>query len=216
MRFPAVIWLSNLKVQLGALALLLAGAGAFCMLERDCALLTPDQRGYRDFEQSDFEQAASSFADPMWMAVALYRSGDFAQSASLFAGFDTAEGAFNQGNALVMQGKYDAAVARYSRALQLRPGWEDAEVNRHIAAGRAAALEKKGGNMTDGQMGADDFVFEKGASPPSAGEEQIDGGQDTSDAELRSIWLRQVQTKPADFLRSKFAYQYATRDTEGN
>jgi Ca-activated chloride channel family protein len=35
------------------------------------------------------------------------------------------------------------------------------------------------------------------------------------DQALREIWLRQVQTRPADFLRSKFAYQYATRAAGG-
>jgi Ca-activated chloride channel family protein len=37
-----------------------------------------------------------------------------------------------------------------------------------------------------------------------------------SDEELRAIWLRQVQTKPADFLAAKFAYQQAMRSTPGN
>ena len=34
---------------------------------------------------------------------------------------------------------------------------------------------------------------------------------------MRAIWLRQITTKPADFLRAKFAYQHATRPagTEG-
>jgi Ca-activated chloride channel family protein len=35
-----------------------------------------------------------------------------------------------------------------------------------------------------------------------------------SDEEMRSIWLRQVTTKPADFLRAKFAYQQATRPAQ--
>jgi Ca-activated chloride channel family protein len=44
----------------------------------------------------------------------------------------------------------------------------------------------------------------------------VEGGQEMTDAELRSIWLRQVQTRPADFLRAKFARQYATRNSERN
>ncbi len=36
-----------------------------------------------------------------------------------------------------------------------------------------------------------------------------------SDEELRAIWLRQVQTKPADFLAAKFAYQQAMRQESG-
>jgi Ca-activated chloride channel family protein len=97
----------------------------------------------------------------------------------------------------------------------LAPGWGDATVNLEIARARAEALKKEGGDMTGGKMGADEIVFDMGKSPPSAGEEQVEGATDSSDAALRSIWLRQVQTKPADFLRAKFAHQYATRKPEG-
>jgi len=29
-----------------------------------------------------------------------------------------------------------------------------------------------------------------------------------NDDEMRAVWLRKVQTKPADFLRAKFSYQH--------
>ena len=70
--------------------------------------------------------------------------------------------------------------------------------------------------MTDGKMGADEIVFSEGKPSPSAGEEQTEGSQQMSDAELRAVWLRQVQTKPADFLRAKFAHQYGMRNTRGD
>ena len=73
--------------------------------------------------------------------MALFRQGEFEKAASLFAGYDSADAAFNQGNALVMQGKYEAAIERYDRALELRPGWQDAGVNREIAQARLAAVE---------------------------------------------------------------------------
>jgi Ca-activated chloride channel family protein len=204
-------WLSSLKVQLGGLVLLVAGFGLSCLSKGDCSLLTPDQRGYHLFENADYAQAVKRFTDPMWQGVALFRAGEFDKAASLFAGYDTAEASFNQGNALVMQGKYEAAVERFVRALELRPGWEDATVNREIALARADALRKEGGDMTGGKMGADEIVFDEGNPSPSTGQEQVDDGREATDAELRSIWLRQVQTRTADFLRAKFAHQYATR-----
>jgi Ca-activated chloride channel family protein len=146
--------------------------------------------------------------------VALYRQGEFEQAAGAFAGFDTPEAALNQGNSLVFMGKYDEAVARYDRALELRPDWEPAVVNRDIAVARAAALDFEGGDMTGGMLGADEIVYSESTSSPAAGEEQVEGGKPLSDAELRLIWLRQVQTKPADFLRAKFAYQAAMREAE--
>ena len=191
--------------------LVVVAAVAYCLVEDDCSLLTADQRAYREFAAGEYEAAAADFEDPMWRGVALFRQGEFEQAAGVFAGFDTAESAFNQGNALVMLGRYDEAIARFERALELRPDWEPAVVNRDIAAARAARLKREGGEGTGGELGADDIVFSDAKSPPSSETEQTEGGERLSDEELRSIWLRQVQTRPADFLRAKFAYQHATR-----
>jgi Ca-activated chloride channel family protein len=193
------------------LGLVVVAALITCLVGGDCSLLTADQQAHRLFTAGDYEASAAAFADPMWQGAALFRQGEFEQAAGVFAGFDTAEAALNQGNALVMQGKYDEAVVRYERALELHPDWEPAVVNRDIAAARAATLTREGGEGTGGELEADDIVFSDKKPPPSAGSEQTEGGEKMSDEELRSIWLRQVQTKPADFLRAKFAYQFATR-----
>lgn len=192
-------------------------AGVIVLATGAVSVRTPDQQAYRDYAEGDYETAAAHFADPMWRGVALFKQGEFKQAAGVFAGFDTAESAFNRGNALLMQGQYTDAAESYARALELRPEWGDAVTNREIALGRAERLKQEGGDMTGGMLGADDIVFTTGESPPSAGEEQTDGGQPMSDAEINAVWLRQVQTKPADFLAAKFAYQQAMRPaTENN
>lgn len=205
-------WLRQ-KGQMIAVALMLVAGSAtiLALATGRVSLLRPDQQAYRDFVQSNFAEAAGKFTDPRWQGVALFRAGKFARSAGVFAGFDTAESAFNHGNALLMQGNYDEAATRYARALELKPGFEDAAINRDIALGRAARLRQEGGDMTGGMLGADDIVFTTQKSPPSAGEEQTEGGQPMSDAEQRAVWLRRLQTRPADFLAAKFAYQYAVR-----
>ena len=206
---------ASLKVQLTGLILLVLGSALYCLSQNNCSLLTPDQQGYYLFKQQQYEMAATRFADPMWRGIALFRSGDFEQAASLFAGYDTASAAFAQGNALTMQGKYQHAIDRYARALQLQPGWEDAHINREIAEARAEALKREGGEMTGGQLGADEIIFEPGKASPTAGDEQVEAGQEAGSVEQQAIWLRQVQTRPADFLRAKFAHQYATQDARG-
>ena len=185
-------------------------AGIYSLASGRVTLLTPDQRGYRFYKQANYVAAAENFASPMWTGTALFRQGEFEKSAGVFAGYDTAESTYNHGNALLMQGKYEAAAQRYARALELRPDWEDATINHEIALARAAMLKQEGGEGTGGMLEADEIVFTKGKSPPGSGEEQTEGGEKLSDAELRAVWLRQVQTKPADFLEAKFAYQYAT------
>ena len=196
------------------LALVVAAAIAYCLTDDDCTLLTPDQQAYQLYEAGDYEAAAEAFADPMWHGTALFRQGEFERATGVFAGFDTAEAAFNQGNALVMLGRYDEAIARYERALELRTDWEPAVINRDIAVARAALLVREGGEGTGGMLEADEIVFSDKKSPPSDETEQTDGGERMSDEELRAIWLRQVRTKPADFLRAKFAYQHATRPAQ--
>ena len=85
--------------------------------------------------------------------------------------------------------------------------------NRAIALARQQKLappeDDAGG--TGGMLSADEIVFDStGRVNNAKGEQTTEGG---SDAAMREIWLRQVQTRPADFLRSKFAYQHAMRST---
>ena len=99
---------------------------------------TPDQQGQRLMRRGDYRAAAETFRDPLRQGVAWFRAGEFETSERAFARVPTAEAEFNRGNCLVMLGKYDAAVERYTRALELQPGWEDAQVNRQIALARQA------------------------------------------------------------------------------
>lgn len=175
---------------------------------------TPDQQGQRRMKRGDFLAAAETFRDPLWQGVAWFRGGEFTKAEQAFARVATPEAEFNRGNCLVMLGKYEAAVARYDRALERRPDWEDAQINRDIAAARAKLVERRGGDMGDQKLGADDITFDKG--PKSGGQEtQIEGEPVLSEAEMQALWLRRVQTKPADFLKAKFAYQLSAGAAEG-
>jgi len=169
--------------------------------------LTPDQQGRWLMERQRDAEAAEAFRDPMWRGVALMRAGQFKEAAAGFGGLDTAEAAYDQGNALVMLGKYEDAVGRYDRALALRPDWDDAVANRRLAQLRAERLKTQGGDETGGQVAADQIVIEPGKKGGEAADQEQGGGAPMSDADIRALWLRRVQTRPGDFLRAKFAYQ---------
>lgn len=180
-------------------------------------LRRPDQRAHALYSKKEYEAAADVFQDPFWRAIALYRNGSFKEAAGIFAGFDSAEGLYNQGNALLFLGKYEEAVKAYNRALDQKPGWKEPKINQEIALARAKLLEFGGGNMSGGKIGADDYVINNNpdnSSPSPDEEEVIEGTTPMSDAELRAVWLRRVQTNPADFLRSKFAYQQQMKPPE--
>lgn len=174
--------------------------------------LTRDQQGDRLFRHNNYAEAAKRYADVGRQGVAQFRAGDFKAAAATLARDGSADGAFNRGNALVMLGKYDDAVKSYDRALMLHAGWKEAEHNRAIAALRRDRMQLKGGDVSGGKEKPDEVVFEKGKH--SKGEEvQVAGGEPLDDAQLQALWLRRVRTKPADFLRAKFAFQQ--REKEG-
>ena len=172
--------------------------------------LTQDQQGQRLFEQDEFAQAAETFHDPVWRGIAWYRAGEFKKSVLAFAQVDTAEAHFNQGNGWLMQGKYELAITCYDRALAMRHDWKKAIENRVLAAARAEKVKQTGGDMGDQKLGADEIVFDKNAKNEGQ-DTELTGGDSLSDEQIQALWLRRIQTRPADFLRSKFSYQQANQ-----
>ncbi|HEY6982705.1 hypothetical protein [Reyranella sp.] len=168
-------------------------------------MATPDQRGRRLMDQRRYADAAAAFADPMWRGVALMKGGDFKGAEQAFGGLDTAQSAYDQGNALVMLGRYDDAVGRYDRALSLRPGWADAEANRSLARLRAERVKKTGGDTGIPDQKADEVVYDRNKKSREGMETRITGQM--TDAAVRDLWLKRVQTRPADFLKARFLYQ---------
>jgi len=172
----------------------------------------PDQRGRLLYERGRYAEAAASFADPMWRGAAAMRAGDFKTAEASFAGVDSAETAYDQANALVMLGRYKDAVARYDHALALKPGWPVAKANRTIALLRAARLDSSGADAGDQREGADQVVYDKDAKSLGAEETKANGAA-MDDESVRALWLKRVQTQPADFLRARFAYQLQVSET---
>lgn len=89
-----------------------------------------------------------------------YRSGDFAQAATLFDGIDNADAHYNRGNALAKAGQYPQALAEYDHALKQRPGMEDAIANKRAVE----AAMKRPPSQSQSQRG--------GAGRPQSGQSQ--------------------------------------------
>lgn len=166
---------------------------------------TADQQGQRAFDAGEFREAAEQFDDPMWKGTALYRAGEFEQAQAVFAGVSNAESYYNRGNCLIFLGRYSEAAEMFGLALETRPDWPEAEDNRALALARAELFKQKGGDSGDQKIGADEIRFDK--KKPGGQETQMNEKQAADPGSMQAIWLRRVQTEPADFLRAKFAYQ---------
>lgn len=170
---------------------------------------TRDRRAQRMMASGDTQSAVDTFADPFRRGVAQFRGGDFKSASSTFAGLPDSDAAFNQATARIMLGQYETAVKLLDQVLAEQPDRQDAIINREIAAGRAERVKDEGGEMTGGNLGADEIVFNDTPSGDSGGDEVETEEARLSDEETRMMWLRQVETTPADFLKTKFAYQKA-------
>jgi len=217
MKHPAGTWILLLAVLVVTLSTSACGSDfRFADL-----WLTADQQGRRHFEQGDYEIAAERFEDPLWRGIAFYAAEDFESAAGQFSLLDSAEGWFNRGNALAHLERYPDAVAAYEQALERRPEYPEAEANRdYVGLFIAWRPENAGGESgVAGKDGmADEIVFD--ADQQLLNEEGIDtvveaeGGMLT-EGQMAEMWLRQVETSPADFLRWKFAYQHQVGRPEG-
>ena len=178
---------------------------------------TPDQQGQRLMDQGEYQQAAGKFKTAERIGTALFLAGDFESAASVLGRSSSAEANYNRGNAHVMLGDYDAAIEAYRDAISKHPGWLEAEQNLQIAILRKQALappdDDYGG--TGGQLEADEIVFDQsGRVNKSSSEQVIDAAeQQQGEDALRAMWLRKVETRPADFLAARFNYQFATRES---
>jgi len=166
--------------------------------------LTPDQQGRRLFEVVEYEAAAERFEDLRWRANAQYRAGDYAEAAGTWSRIGDAEGFFNRGNAHMRAFEYRRAIGAYELAVAEAPGWREAEENLVLARYTLEYIERSREQSDTGEergIGADDVVYdntgERGAETEVTRESAVE-------AESAEKWMRSVDTKTADFLRSRF------------
>ena len=184
---------------------------------------TADQQAQRFMDRGEYKKAAQKFTTPEQIGAALFLAGDFESAASVFGRSASAEAHYNRGNALVMQGQYDAAIDAYQSALEKRSKWTEAEQNLQIAKLRKQALAPPDDDFggTGGMLEADEIVFDdSGRVNKSSSEQVIDAAdQQLGEDAMRAMWLRKVETRPADFLAVRFNYQLARKEnawTESN
>jgi Ca-activated chloride channel family protein len=93
---------------------------------------TRDQLGQRAFGHEAYDRAAEAFENPQWKASSLYKAGNYEAALELFQQDASANGFYNQGNALAQLNQFEDAISAYEKALQLQPNHESAKINKSI------------------------------------------------------------------------------------
>ena len=169
---------------------------------------SPDERGDLLMHRHRYAQAAKTYTDPLRIGIAQYRDGAYEAAAKAFARVPGATGAYNTGNAWLMHGQYDTAIAAYDKALGFRPGWQPALDNKQLAIARRDAMSVSDKDKEDEATEAydpDKIVMDnKGGEDKDEDKKPMEGQKDTG---LQESWLRRVKTTPGQFLKAKFAWQ---------
>lgn len=198
------------------------GAFLFVFLLQGCAgearladlWWTPDQQARRLFEAGSFAEAAARFEDPFWKGVAAYRAGGLDHAAAQFARLDTPEGAYNLGNTFALMELYEDATAAYDEALATRPDWAEAQQNRDLVQALMAKPEEPEAQGTPGApptFDPDEVQVDERGERGEMGEVEMSL---LSDEQIAEMWMRRLQTSPAEFLLRRFALE-AARDERG-
>jgi Ca-activated chloride channel homolog len=171
--------------------------------------LTPDQQGRYYMEKGEYQKAAGRYQDPIWKGLALIRAEDNEDALNAFALSDSAESWYNQGNVLAHLHRYPEAVQAYQQALMQRPTWQNARDNLELVQSLIPKAKKKDDEEeieVPPNLPPDQIKFdEKGKNGKRAKIQRVK----VDPAKMADIWMRNIQTTPADFLRMRFAIQAA-------
>ena len=161
--------------------------------------LTPDQQGRWAFEHHHYPEAAARFVDPYWKGIAAYNAADYDLAQATFAAMNTPQAAFYLGNIHVRRFKFDDAISAYQHALQLQANFPAASANLALAIALKKDTESAANNTPE--VKPDEVKFDK--APGKGQSKAIQTEQANNDA----LWLQNLTTSPATFLRRKFALQ---------
>ncbi|MBN6776547.1 VWA domain-containing protein [Pseudomonas granadensis] len=163
------------------------------------AFFTRDQQGRWAFEHDHLPQAAALFVDPYWKGVAAYHAADYDLALATFARLDTPQAYFYLGNIYVRRFRFDQAIAAYTQALKLQPQFPEATAN--LALAQALLKDTESAEQNVPETKPDEVKFDK--APGKGQSKAIKTEQAASDA----LWLHNLTTSPAKFLRQKFRLQ---------
>lgn len=160
---------------------------------------TPDQQGRWAFEHRHFPEAAAAFTDPYWKGIAAYNAAEYDLAVASFAQLDTPAAYFYLGNIYIRRFKFDQAIAAYTHALKLQTPFPEATANLALAIALQKDFEQAQQNAP--RIKPDEVKFDK--APGKGQVQKVKTAQAASD----ELWLQNLTTSPAKFLKQKFSLQ---------
>jgi Ca-activated chloride channel family protein len=172
-----------------------------------------------------------------------YRQGRDDAALQAWQGLPGADAAYNRGNALARQGRYEDAIASYDDALRQAPGMADARANREAVRRRmrerppetgagdtqpprdpkppsqapAGKPEQQAGADAGQRKQMDEALQQAPAKRDEQGQAPVPG-ETQREREQRlanQAWLQRVPDDPGGLLRARFQLEYQRRREQG-
>lgn len=167
----------------------------------------------------------------MQQGAAAYHGKDYATAERAWRGLPGADAAYNRGNALARQGRYQDAIAAYDDALRLQPGMPDAIANRKAVEAAMKRKRPKGDQGRNGDTGdaqrpsgkdrakpAQPAPTQQSAASGKTGKRAARVPETAAERESRlanQARLRRVPDDPGGLLRERFRLEHERRQQEG-
>ncbi|TDR41697.1 Ca-activated chloride channel family protein [Tahibacter aquaticus] len=139
-----------------------------------------DQQAWQSLQAGDAAQAAAQASDADLRGAAHFRAGDAEAAAKDWSHGESADAAYNRGNALAQQQNYEAAIDAWNQALQRDPQHADALANKQAVEDWLKQQEQKQGK--DKNSSSKDQQQPHGAKP----DQPQQGNQNSSDSTQQS------------------------------
>lgn len=139
-----------------------------------------DQQAWQSLQAGDAAAAAGKAQDPALRGAANFRTGSFEAATQDFSRGESADAAYNRGNALAQQQKFKEAIEAWNQALQRDPQHADAAANKQAVQDWLKQQQQKQGQ--DKNSSDKDQKDPHGAKP----DDPQQGNQDASDSTQQS------------------------------
>ncbi len=117
-------------------------------IDWDSLWYNSDQQAAQQLQNGNAKNAFNMAKSDKWKATAAFRDKDYQQAQSLFDD-GSADGYYNQGNALAASGKLKEAIESYENALKIRPDDEDTLYNKKQVEQALEQQEKQNQDKQD-------------------------------------------------------------------
>lgn len=161
-------WLLPPLLLLGLFAFRRNGVAAVLVLGLVLPLASPAQAADTDWWRRADQQRHTRIEQ----GAQAYRKGDFASAEKAFSDMHGADGAYNRGNALAKQGRYDEAIAAYDEALKLRPGMDDAIANKKAVEAAKKRQQQNGQGKNNKSQGGSQGNQQQNSQQQKSGQSQ--------------------------------------------